>query len=84
MQISGANLLIAAQQQPQAAARAPEHPGFAATLNNADEAKDAGFAPLDFKAAEHPAKPAPMAPAQPLAGEQKPAQSLGSTLDIRV
>jgi hypothetical protein len=84
MQISGANLLLAAQQQTHAPQRAAQHPAFAAALSKANEAGEAEFAPLSFKAAEPAPGPAMPAARQPEATEQKPAQKPGSTLDIRV
>jgi hypothetical protein len=74
MQLSAANLLLAAQQAAAKQAPAqPKSPAFAAAL--AAEAKEALFAPLDFKQTA----PAPASP-QP----QGPAARIGSSLDIRV
>lgn len=73
MQISAANLLLAAQQtarqpQPRAAAEVP--------ASRAEKAKEALFAPLEFKQAS----PAPaVAPRQ-----QTPLQKPGTHLDIRI
>jgi hypothetical protein len=75
MQISAANLLIAAQQGAKAAPRSDG--AFAATL-----AKDKpGFEPLAFKPVETAAHPAPQAkpPAPPTASAP-----IGSQIDIRV
>jgi hypothetical protein len=84
MQISGANLLLAAQQQTHAPQRTAQHPAFAAALSKSNEAAETEFAPLNFKAAEPaPDLPAPAAN-RPEAGAQNPSQKPGSTLDIRV
>lgn len=84
MQISGANLLVAAQQQTHASQPKQQHPAFAAALSKSGEPADTTFAPLSFKAAE----PAPDLPAKaagrPLPAGQNPGQKPGSTLDIRV
>ncbi|HWA88511.1 MAG TPA: hypothetical protein VG889_00640 [Rhizomicrobium sp.] len=69
MQLSAANLLLAAQQTPRQVPQ-PKPAAFEAAL--AAETKD--FAPLDFK------QTAPAA-APPMPG---PAQRPGATLDIRV
>lgn len=73
MQLSAANLLIAAQQATKQAPQPPKAPAFAAALASETRNKDALFAPLDFKQA---------APAQPPAAG--PAPRIGATLDIRV
>lgn len=72
MQLSAANLLLAAQQAAKPSPPQPKAPAFSAALA-AETRTDALFAPLDFKQA---------APAQtPAAG---PAARIGATLDIRV
>ncbi len=71
-----ANLLIAAQQATKQAPQAqPNAKAFSAAL--ADHAKDASFAPLDFKQTAS----APMA--QPTASKN-PAPKLGAQVDIRI
>jgi hypothetical protein len=74
MQLSAANLLLAAQQsakpQPQSAAS-----GFAAALSG--QQKTQSFAPIDFK---QPAKAAPGASQMPQATAARP----GAAIDIRV
>jgi len=73
MQLSAANLLIAAQQFAKPAPQAPSGPAsFAAALSAED-----GFAPLDFK---QTANPAPVRAAQ----ASGPAPQIGATLDIRI
>ena len=77
MQLSAANLLIAAQQAASRQAPQPKANQFAAAL--ATEAKkEALFAPLDFKQTAEPA-----APARPQAASS-PATRPGAMLDIRV
>ena len=80
MQLSGTNLLIASQQ---AAKQAPppqqQQAAFAAALKTEKVDAPASFEPLQFKAADLPAKPAPnAAPSYTAAGRP------GSTIDIRV
>ncbi len=84
MQISGANLLIAAQQQLHATSRASRDPQFAASLSKAGETSEGEFAPLSFKAAEAPGKVPEPSPAQQAVTAPKPGQRLGSTVNIRV
>jgi hypothetical protein len=74
MQLSAANLLLAAQQTAKQTSQ-PNATGFASTLA-AQTRKDDLFAPLDFKQA------APV-PQPRLAQAGAPARA-GSTLDIRV
>ncbi len=89
MQISGANLLLVAQQPTPAPTRTGQHPAFAQALSKSGEAKpgeavETEFAPLSFKAAERaPTMPAP-APVRTDAAAPNPGQKPGSTLDIRV
>jgi hypothetical protein len=74
MQLSAANLLLAAQQgarQPQPA----KAPAFASELSAA-QGKDEGFAPLAFKQTAEPA-------VQPRAAQTAPSRP-GSTLDIKI
>ena len=76
MQLSAANLLLAAQQTAKQAPQ-PNAPGFASALA-AQSRKDDLFSPLDFR------QTAPLPAVQ-----QRPAQTeaparAGSTLDIRV
>ena len=73
MQLSAANLLIAAQQF---AKPAPQAPSGSATFAAAMAGED-GFAPLDFKQAASPALARP-------AAAQAPAPQIGATLDIRI
>ena len=78
MQLSAANLLLAAQQTAKQVSQAST-PGFASTLA-AQSRKDELFAPLDFKQTAQAAQPAPqLRPAQAAASART-----GSTLDIRV
>jgi len=72
MQISAANLLLAAQQAARQAS-SPPSPAFASALA-AETRKEELFAPLDFKQA---------APARAAANAGPPARA-GATLDIRV
>ncbi len=75
MQLSAANLLLAAQQAIRPAPQ-PKTPAFAAELSGAQ--KDDLFAPLDFKQTAEPAPQPRPAPAQ--AAPSRP----GSALDIRI
>jgi len=78
MQLSAANLLLAAQQTAKQTPQ-PNATGFASTLA-AQTRKDNLFAPLDFKQAAQTAQCGPQArPAQAEAP-----QRVGATLDIRV
>ncbi len=80
MQLSGANLLIASQQAPKQAPSPPQpQAAFAAALKTEKADMPGAFEPLQFKAADVPAKPASN-PAMPHNGARKP----GSTVDIRV
>ena len=72
MQLSPANLLLAAQQTPRQAPQ-PQPAAFGAALAQAK----GDFASLDFKQAAPAATPAAPKPAAP-------AQRPGATLDIRV
>jgi hypothetical protein len=75
MQLSAANLLVAAQQAARQAQQ-PQPKAFAAAL--AESAKEDLFAPLDFKTA-----PRLVAPSQP-ARNIPAAPQLGANLDIRI
>jgi hypothetical protein len=83
MQISGANLLIAAQQQSQTPPRATQHSSFAA-MTKSGAVTEAEFSPLSFGAAEPPQKAVQPGTVPAAMTEPKPTQKLGSTLDIRV
>jgi hypothetical protein len=75
MQISAANILIAAQQAAKQAPQAkPAAKPFAEAL--ADHSKGDGFAPLNFKQ--------PTAPAAAPTQAQTPSARPGSQLDIRI
>ena len=77
MQISAANLIVAAQQAPNAAVR----PAAPAHIVAKPEAKDpSDFEPMSFKQAA-PDKPAPAASAQ---GPSTTSLPIGSQVDIRV
>ncbi len=78
MQLSAANLLLAAQQTAKQAPQ-PSAPGFASALA-AQRSKDDLFAPLDFKQAAQAAQPAP----QPRPAQAEAPARAGATLDIRV
>jgi len=73
MQISAANLLIAAQQGAKAAPRSDG--AFAAAMAK----EKPGFEPLSFKQVETPPRLAPATPPAPLASAP-----VGSQIDIRV
>jgi len=76
MQLSAANLLLAAQQAIRPAPQ-PKVPAFAAELSGAQKGGDA-FAPLDFKQTTEPtSQPRP-------ALAQGALSRPGATLDIRV
>jgi hypothetical protein len=76
MQLSAANLLLAAQQTAKQAPQ-PNAPGFASALA-AQTRKDDLFAPLDFK------QTTPQPAAQPPLSQADAPARAGSTLDIRV
>lgn len=78
MQLSTANLLLAAQQTAKQAPQ-PNGPGFASALA-AQSRKDDLFAPLDFKQTA----PVPSPAAQPPKAQAGAPARAGSTLDIRV
>ena len=84
MQLSAANLLIAAQQLGRGAARPlPDAQAqFAGALAKEKGVEGAGFEPMEFRAA------APVKPAAPAAAPASPSNSgpvrLGSHVDIRV
>ena len=78
MQLSAANLLLAAQQTAKQAPQ-PNAPGFASTLA-AQARKDDLFAPLDFKQTA----PAPQPASQPRPAQAGAPARAGATLDIRV
>jgi len=78
MQLSAANLLLAAQQTAKQAPQA-NVPGFASTLA-AQGRKDELFAPLDFKQTAQAAQPTP----QPRPAQAEAPARAGATLDIRV
>ncbi len=80
MQLSGTNLLIASQQAAKQAAIQPQQQAaFAAALKTEKAEAPASFEPLQFKAADLPAKPA-STPAAPFTAGGRP----GSNIDIRV
>ena len=84
MQLSAANLLIAAQQIARGAAKpaADAQAQFAGALSK--ESGVEGFEPMQFRSAAAPAKPAaPAAPASPAPAYAGPMR-LGATVDIRV
>jgi hypothetical protein len=76
MQLSAANLLLAAQQAIRPAPQ-PKAGAFTAELSGA-QGKDDGFAPLDFKQTAEPAPQSRPAPAQTTPSRP------GAALDIRV
>ena len=76
MQLSAANLLLAAQQAIRPAPQ-PKAPAFASELSGAQKGGDA-FAPLDFK---QTAEPAPQT--RPALVQTAPSRP-GAALDIRV
>jgi hypothetical protein len=78
MQISAANLIVAAQQAPSKPAVRPAAPAQATAQSEA--AESTGFEPMSFKQA------APETPAQAAAAQQPPAtpRPIGSQVDIRV
>ncbi len=78
MQLSAANLLLAAQQTAKQTPQ-PNAPGFASALA-AQSRKDDLFAPLDFKQTA----PAPQPAAQPRPAQAEAPARAGATLDIRV
>ena len=78
MQLSAANLLLAAQQTAKQVPQ-PNAPGFASTLA-AQTRKDDLFAPLDFRQATPTQQPA----TQPRPAQTEAPARAGSTLDIRV
>jgi hypothetical protein len=76
MQLSAANLLLAAQQATKQAPQAqPNAKAFSAAL--ADHTKGTSFAPLDFKQTASP-------PAAQPAASKSPAPKLGGQIDIRI
>ncbi|MEI9997113.1 MAG: hypothetical protein WDM91_21130 [Rhizomicrobium sp.] len=85
MQLSAANLLIAAQQLSRGAARPPAdgQTPFASALAKEKGADAASFEPMDFKPATA-ARPSAVPLAQAPAPAYNAGTRLGANLDIRV